>query len=121
MKISSYYKNRIGVGGATQLLDSYDSLSDYDKVFISKVFTDTEVPDEILKLDNVEYGGTGFFYDKAVPLNPEIEHSMPDYHLYDDFVNKMILNGTKRNEFIWYQNYSIGFLTDSPTALNAAK
>jgi len=75
------------------------------------VFTDTEVPDGILSLDNVEYGGTGFFYDKAVPLIPQIEHSMPDYHLYDDFVNQMILNGAKPKEFVWYRDYSIGFLT----------
>ena len=37
-------------------------------LFISKVFTDTPLDENILKFDNVEYGGTGFFYDKAKPL-----------------------------------------------------
>lgn len=31
------------------------------KVYISKVFTDTPVPSEVLELPNVTYGGTGFF------------------------------------------------------------
>ena len=49
----------------------------------------------LLCLPNVEYGGTGFFYDKAPPLPMEIEHIMPDYHLYDDIVNALIAGGGK--------------------------
>ena len=62
MKISSYYKNQ---GHNVKLLLSYDDIENYDKVFISKVFTDTFINESILKLPNVEYGGTGFFFDKA--------------------------------------------------------
>ena len=96
-----------------------------------KVFTDTEVPgepedksnkssdnisewykdNEFLKQPNIEYGGTGFFYDKAPPLSDEIEHIMPDYHLYDEWVNNAITNGAKRSEFTYYLDYSIGYLT----------
>lgn len=108
MKISAYYKE---LGNNVRLLLSYDDIKDYDKVFISKVFTDTLVPDEVLKLSNVEYGGTGFFYDKAEPLPYEIEHHMPDYHLYDDWVNEQLANGGKRLDFQYYLDYSIGFLT----------
>lgn len=82
----------------------------YDLVYISKVFTDTYVDEEILKLPNVKYGGTGFFYDKAPPLSPEIEHTMPDYHLYDEWL-KPLLNDKNKSEFKYYTDYSIGFLT----------
>ncbi len=108
MKISSYYKES---GHNVRLLLSYDDIENYDKVFISKVFTDTPVPEGILNLSWVEYGGTGFFYDKAKPLPDDIEHCMPDYHLYDDWVNEQLANGGKRLDFKYYLDYSIGFLT----------
>jgi hypothetical protein len=59
----------------------------------------------------VEYGGTGFFYDKAPPLPDEIEHHMPDYHLYDDFVSALVEKGTKPKELQYYTDHSIGFTT----------
>lgn len=109
MKISNYYKTS---GNSVDLIIEYtDSIKDYDKVFLSKVFTDTKVPAWVLDLPNIEYGGTGFFYDKAPPLLSEIEHCMPDYHLYDDYIQKQIDAGVKRNEFKYYLDYSIGFLT----------
>ena len=83
----------------------------YDKIIISKVFTDTLVPLQILSLDITEYNGTGFYYDKATPLPYEIEHHMPDYHLYDEWVNLMIDKGFKRSQFEYYLDYSIGFTT----------
>lgn len=89
----------------------YDNLDTYDKVFISKVFTDTPITEGILNLSNVEYGGTGFFFDKAPDLPCEIEHHFPDYHLYDNWVNTQIASGIKRNEFKEYLDYSIGFIT----------
>lgn len=108
MKISGYYKEN---GYAVSLLTDYKHVDEYDKVFISKVFTDTVVPDWVLNRGNVQYGGTGFFFDKAPDLPYEIEHHMPDYHLYDEFVNGLIEVGTKRNELKWYLDYSIGYIT----------
>ena len=108
MKISAYYKE---LGNEVSLLLSYDEIGNYDKVFISKVFTDTPIPDGITELPWVEYGGTGFFFDQAPPLPHEIEHHFPDYHLYDDFVNEKIESGAKRSEFKEFLDYSIGFLT----------
>ena len=123
MKISAYYKKQ---GHDVCLLTSYDDVENYDKVFISKVFLDTEVPEGILNLSWVEHGGTGFFYDKAPPLPYKIEHIMPDYHLYDDFVDAQIQAAVllaedeeeqekiirrKRTEFKYYLDYSIGFAT----------
>ncbi len=83
----------------------------FDKIFISKVFTDTEIDENFLKLDIVEYGGTGFYYDKAPPLPYEIEHHMPDYHLYDDWVSCQIKFGNKKEDYKYYTDYSIGFTT----------
>ena len=64
MKISAWNKQQ---GHSVELLLDYDHIEDYDKVFISKVFTDTKIPDGILSLSWVEHGGTGFYYDKAPP------------------------------------------------------
>lgn len=108
MKISGYYKEQ---GHHVSLLLSYDEIENYDKVFISKVFTDTPIPDGITELSWVEYGGTGFFYDEAPPLPDEIEHHMPDYHLYDDFVSNLLENGAKPAELQYYTDHSIGFTT----------
>lgn len=108
MKISAYHKK---MGHDVSLLLSYDEIENYDKVFLSKVFTDTPVPEGITELSWVEYGGTGFFYDKAPPLPEEIEHIMPDYHLYDGFVSSLMETGTRRAELKYYLDYSIGFTT----------
>lgn len=127
MKISAYHKS---IGDSVELLLCYDNLNQYDKVYISKVFIKTSLPYErtdiikneqncaefyidhpILNLSHVEYGGTGFYYDKSPNLPDEIEHIMPDYHLYDDWIEQCVANGTKRSEFKYYIDYSIGFLT----------
>lgn len=108
MKLSGYYKS---LNYEVELKTDYNNLDQYNKVFISKVFTDTPINEDILTLPNVKYGGTGFFYDKAPDLPDEIEHHMPDYHLYDEYVNNKISNGTKRDEYKYYLDYSIGFLT----------
>lgn len=126
MKISAYYKS---IGANVKLKLNYDNLGEYDKVTISKVFMDTEIPGEpqdqyskdedhvadfyrnnpILNLPNVEYGGTGFFYDKAPTLPDYVEHIKPDYHLYDEWVKTKIESGANPKDFQYYTDYSIGF------------
>lgn len=128
MKLSNFYKSK---GFEVELKLDYDNLEDYAKVFISKVFMDTEIPYEdtaksmkneqqiaefykdnpILNLPNVTYGGTGFFYDKAPALDVEIEHCMPDYHLYDKWVEMQLANGVSAKKLAYYTQYSIGFAT----------
>lgn len=108
MKLSGYYKEQ---GNKTTLKLDYDNLSDYDRVYISKVFTDTPIDSQILQLNNVLYGGTGFYYDKAPTLPYEIEHHMPDYHLYDEWVNERLESGGKRLDYKYYLDYSLGYST----------
>lgn len=108
MKISGYHK---GKKDNVTLLLTYEDLNKYDLIYISKVFTDTDISKEVLKLPNIKYGGTGFFYDKAPNLPEEIEHHMPDYHLYDEWVKIQLNNGKKRKKFEYYLDYSLGFTT----------
>lgn len=107
-KISGYWKSK---GAEVVLKTDYENLDQFNKVYVSKVFTDTLIDESVLQLPNVEYGGTGFFFDKAPNLPNEIEHSFPDYHLYDEWINEQIVLGKSRNEFKEYLDYSIGFLT----------
>lgn len=108
MKLSGYHK---GCGDEVVLKTDYEGLEDFDRVYLSKVFTDTFIPEGVLEKANVFYGGTGFFYDKAPNLPEEIEQHMPDYHLYDGWVQEKLDDGVKRNEYRFYLDYSIGFLT----------
>ena len=99
MKISAYYKEQ---GWDVKLLESYDDLEKYDLVSISRVFSFTNIPNVIYKngkykdiehpelslKKNIQIGGTGFYFYKAPNLPEEIEHHMPDYHLYDEFIQK---------------------------------
>ena len=108
MKISSYHK---GLGDTVELLMEYDEIQRYDHVYIAKVFTDTIAPLGVLELPNVTYGGTGFFYDKVKGLPQEIEHSFPDYHLYDQWIEQMVRSGEDIRKFHWYTDFSIGYVT----------
>lgn len=108
MKLSAYHKS---CGDNVTLITDYNQTYKYDKCYVSKVFTATQVPDDLMKRDNVICGGTGFFYDKAEPLPNEIEHIMPDYHLYDSWISEKIQDGARKSHFDMYRNYSIGFLT----------
>jgi len=128
MKLCAWHKQN---GCTVSLKTDYDKLDSFDKVYISKVFTITEIPyepkdktdkrcntiadwysnNELLKRENVVYGGTGFFYDKSPLLPYEVEHIMPDYHLYDDWIKKCVDSGAKKSEFTYYQDYSIGMAT----------
>ncbi|MCI7605226.1 MAG: hypothetical protein MSS69_00545 [Spirochaetales bacterium] len=131
-KISGYWKKK---NAEVKLLLDYDNLDDYDEVYISKVFTDTPVPEWISNgvdmesaksslPSNIHVGGTGFFFAKAPNLPDEIEHHMPDYHLYDEWITSTVESAKKNAEltgnplpknymlqFKEYTNYSIGFMT----------
>lgn len=96
MKLSAFYKRN----GSD--VSWYDGITRYDKVFVSKVFSNTPISDEIINANEVYYGGTGFcirtingkeYYRVPAHKNflqgsfwqyllPDIEHIMPDYSLY---------------------------------------
>jgi hypothetical protein len=126
-KLSGYWKQR---GEVVHLLMDYDHLADYDQVYISKVFTDTPIPEWLLQYveeneDRIHIGGTGFYFDKAPNLPDEIEHHMPDYNLYDEWIEyeciraeeeakkqgKVFKKTSFMAQFKEYTDYSIGFVT----------
>ena len=55
MKISGHHK---ALGDSVALRLNYEGLENFDRVYISKVFTDTPIPEGILQLDHVHYGGS---------------------------------------------------------------
>lgn len=122
-KISAYWKER---DAEVVLLTDYNwDASDYNKVYVSKVFTDTPTPEWIKETEKIHIGGTGFYFEKAPNLPDEIEHHMPDYTLYDDWIESVVAKeradreklgktfneSSFRAQFREYKDYSIGFLT----------
>lgn len=60
-------------------------MNHYDKVYMSKVFQGSADIDSVIYADEIERGGTGYFYpDGGPPLPEEIEHIFPDYGLYPE-------------------------------------
>lgn len=108
MKIAGYYKDN---SYDVELIKSYNDVKGYKEIFISKVFTFTKVPQEILDMDNIHIGGTGFFDDGGKNLEDEIEHHMPYYDLYKEYVEAEIAKGKSRKNYSDYLDYSIGFTT----------
>lgn len=123
MKIAAYYLSQ---GWQVSLLENYDKLNKYDLVMISRVFSFTKIPSVIFKdgkdhsndehpekylKSNIKIGGTGFYYEKAPDLPYEIEHIMPYYDLYKEFIQKKIDAGEPRNRYCDYLDFSIGFVT----------
>ena len=122
MKIAGFYKAK---GHIVELKLDYKDLDRYDEVYISKVFTDTPFPETIKPTDKIHLGGTGFYFDKAQDLPYQIEHHMPDYHLYDEWIENEVLKASSEAErlgeifdkkrfmrqFKGYTDYSIGFMT----------
>ena len=108
MKLAGYHREQ---GDDVRLKTDYEDLEGYDRIYLSKVFTDTPFPEGILEIPTVQYGGTGFYYDKAEPLSENIEHHKPDYGLYEEWVEAQMGSGKSRREFAYYLDYSIGFLS----------
>lgn len=109
MKISAYHKYRRS--DKVTLLMNYNDIEKYDMVYISKVFDYTDIPIDIMKYDNLYYGGTGFYYELMPDLPDFMEHMKPDYILYHSWIGDMMRKGAKRKEFEYYLDYSIGFMT----------
>lgn len=119
LKLSGYHKSQ---GDRVTLIDNWDDIlygtraDQYDHIYLSRVFDFTKIPEDVLELPNLSYGGTGFFFmpfqEGGLHMLPsKIEHHMPDYHLYDAYVAKEIARGLNPSRFRDYMDYSIGFMT----------
>ncbi len=109
-------------------------INSYKHIYVSKVFTFTNEP-EFLKSfkskKNIHRGGTGYYADEENihsynilrandmsalendPLLPNfsMRHQMPDYTLYETYIEKQIKKGKSSSRYKDYRNFSIGFLT----------
>jgi len=93
MKLSAYHKSK---GDFVRWYDAFDGLiEEYDKVYLSKVFSFTTDYQYPIYAKEVSRGGTGYcievvngkeIYHKELQKNLpyEIEHIYPDYSLYPD-------------------------------------
>ena len=132
LKLSGWHKAH---GDETKLIEKWDEIvygaNNFDHIYVAKVFDYTKVPVDLDKFDNLSYGGTGFkngfvsyptngnnsppeqAQQKGIILTlpDEIEHHMPDYHLYDQFVAHEIARGIKPIKYKDYTDFSIGYTT----------
>ena len=134
MKISAFSKS---LGHTTTLIYNDDTdYSAFDIIICSKVFDFSDEPPNLkqfldsysldrskLHLDVysilrtrykpliplVAVGGTGYFEVNCLFLHKKIEHIMPDYHIYDEYVQSELARGIKYNELKDYMECSIGF------------
>ena len=128
-KISAFCKE---YGHDVRLICSYDELNlseplfiveqPYDILCLSRVFKFTKIPigiREMILARYMFYGGTGFldeFNDDITQLPnlpDEVEHHMPDYTLYDEYIENKTGGEQRLITRNWddYKNYSIGFAT----------
>jgi len=75
MKISAYEKQ---LGNSVEWCNP---LFEYDRVYMSKVFTFTNDFDTCIRAEEIIKGGTGYDLQNKLPL--EVEHQYPDYELYN--------------------------------------
>lgn len=75
MKLSSYHKNKGDQVGW------WDMFGSYDVVYVSKVFDFTLDPPSINNSKKVIYGGIAYGLGNKLPY--EVEHTYPDYDLYN--------------------------------------
>lgn len=125
LKISSFCKAN---GHNVRLVKSYTEIipnnlfaeEPYQLLIMSKVFKFTKLPVAISEMvDNgmIWIGGTGFYELDGPQLPYIVEHSMPDYHLYDDYIYSLVdpkdpeSKEKVEKRFDDYLNFSIGFTT----------
>lgn len=90
MKLSSHHKQ---LGDSVEFVD-YEK--EYDKVYISKVFTDTPESDRKIQSSEIVRGGSGYDLKNKLPYN--VEHAYPDYALYPqhEFATGFLTRGCPR-------------------------
>lgn len=111
-------------GHTPRLICSYTELEsdlfslgaeEYDTLIVSQVFKFTTRPailDKLIAENKVFYGGTGFFEINGPRLPYAVEHAMPLYTLYDEYIS--LQEGTeeqKKKRYKGYTQFSLGFTT----------
>lgn len=82
-KLYTYYHNMHEIAVLAPRLEPQK----YTKFFIRKEYNDGIYPQQLF-LPNCEYGGRAFNPDKYSPLEPVIEKTIPNMHLYDKYADR---------------------------------
>lgn len=77
MRLSAWHKAR------GDSVEWWNGFAQYDRVYMSKVFTFTPDIDTVIHADEIITGGTG--YRDYGSLTPEVEAMFPDYAIYPQF------------------------------------
>jgi len=77
MKLSAYHKAQ----GDT--VEPWFGFEQYDRVYMSKVFSASPDIDTVIMADEIIKGGTGYGTNNVLPA--EVEHIYPDYDLYPGY------------------------------------
>jgi len=77
MKLSAWHK------GAGDRVEWHDPQKHYDRVYISKIFTESPAYPDPIHADEIVRGGTGYGLKNTLPA--EAEHICPDYALYPQY------------------------------------
>lgn len=117
------------------IIDDNEDFKKYSYIYVSKVFTFSKEPTFLInnKIDSKKIikGGTGYYAEeenlevfiqqrdqdmKSLELDTNLPgfsmtHQMPDYTLYNQFIQNELVKGKKQQLYKDYQFFSIGFLT----------
>lgn len=91
MKISAWHKS------ISDSVEWWTGLEEYDRVYMSKVFTFTPDIDTVIRAKEIIQGGTGYKDYSSLP--DEIEGMKPDYSIYPQFKDAIgfLTRGCVRN------------------------
>ena len=139
LKLAGYFRDH---NIQYELISDHDiNVSDYDRIYLSRVFSFTKLPSFFTETQRnnpelfkkiFKYGGTGWYATEdnitkfliernddfyRLEKDPDLpgldmRTQMPDYNLYLNFINEQIEKGIKKRIYYKdYLDYSIGFLT----------
>lgn len=85
MKLAAYYKKKRDI----VTMSLYYTPDKYTKFIYRKDYNDGDFPNNLYKLNNIEYGGTAFT-SSYVPLPEDIEKYKPDVSIYKTYFNSFV-------------------------------
>lgn len=133
LKLAGFFKENNLPYRFIHTQNDINNISSFDFIYISKVFTFTKEPDFVSDIDPnlIKKGGTGYYAEEDnLPIFSKLREldmhllendpnlpgfnmacQMPDYTLYDEFIELSISKGKNPKHYKDYLHYSIGFLT----------
>ena len=83
MKISSYHKAKRDI---VDFILNMTILDKYSKIYLRKNIQDNYYPSFVISKDNCDYGGLSFTNNQYIPMTEEIENTVPDFSIYNNYM-----------------------------------